>query len=115
MEYVRYTRNLLTPILPFRPPGVLSQRIQCPFGAEGQPGQFKIDDLYGERQVAIVPSVPDEGMQTGDSILSLVIGRVSRLMRNRFNSEKKRPILLLLDETRRIHGFNAAEFVSFAR
>ena len=115
MEYVRYTRNLLTPILPFRSPGVLSQRIQCPFGAEGQPGQFKIDDLYGERQVAIVLSVPDEGMQTGNSILSLVIGRVSRLMRDRFNSEKKRPILLLLDETRRIHGFNAAEFVSFAR
>jgi WD40 repeat protein len=115
MEYVRYTRNLLTPILPFRSPGVLSERIQCPFGAEGQPGQFLIDDLYGERQVAIVLSVPDEGMQTGDSILSLVIGRVSRLMRARFNAEKKRPILLLLDETRRIHGFNAAEFISFAR
>jgi len=113
--YVDYTHSILVALRPFERGGLLCERIQCPLSGSNAHRQFRLEDLDGERQVAIVLSVPGEGSPTANAVLAVVIGRVERLLRNRFKGKNRRPVFLLLDETTRIAGFDALNYVSFSR
>lgn len=111
------TRNLLTPLEPFSFGGTLYPRIAGRrLDGTAQPGrEFRLSELIGDEQAAIVLTVPRQDPQDADAVLSMVIARLTLLLYRRFTLRKPRPILLLLDETRRINAFDANEYVSFAR
>jgi hypothetical protein len=106
--YRQYTTALLSALEPFSPHGSLHQRVRS-FG----PGrQFDIEStLGGEARPVTVLLVARQQ-------LSLVVKRLQWFLFERMQAPEeaeKRPVLLLLDEARRIRDFDAAEYVTFAR
>jgi hypothetical protein len=114
--YRQYTTALLSALEPFSPHGTLHQRVRS-FG----PGrQFDIEGTLGgeARPVTVLLVAREQDLDKSTTVLSLVVKRLQWFLFERMQAPEeaeKRPVLLLLDEARRIRDFDAAEYVTFAR
>jgi hypothetical protein len=125
-RFREYTHPLVAALEPFSAHGTLHRRVRS-FVSKDENGHrstgrlFDLEDvLGGERNgpATIVMAARQQDLDKATTILSLTIKRLQWLLFDRMSEEKEaegRPILLLLDETRRIPDFDAAEYVSFAR
>jgi hypothetical protein len=87
---------------------------------ESRPGErhFRLADLAGPDPVALVLEVPAASVGDADTMLSVAIAWLESLVVERFyqaRGKRLQPVLLLLDETRRIRGFDAERYIAFAR
>ncbi len=112
--YQQYTAGIKQALEPFAPHGTLHKRI-CDNG----PGKlFRLEDLGAnepDEPVTILLAARQQDHVNAETVLALVMARLQQLLFDRMRLPDPRPILLLLDETRRIRGFKANEYVTFAR
>lgn len=110
-----YTTALLTALEPFSRHGTLHRKIR----SFGQGRSFDIEGTLGgeQRPVTIILEARQQDLEKSNAVLSLAIKRLQWFLFDRMGQADsgEQPILLLLDETRRIRDFDAAEYVTFAR
>jgi TraM recognition site of TraD and TraG len=113
--YREYTTGLLSALEPYSAHGTLHHRIRS-FG-EGR--LFDLEQVLGraDRPVTVILSARDQDLDKAAAVLSLTVKRLQWFLFNRMSQPDAadRPVLLLLDETRRIRDFDAAQYVTFAR
>jgi Type IV secretory system Conjugative DNA transfer len=115
--YGSYTIALTTALQPFAPKGTMHKRTSA---AEPGPGRmFDIETVLSEpgKPVTVIIAARQQDLQTAEAVLALLIKRMQWFLFSRMTQPDAgdRPILMLLDETRRIRDFDAAEFITFAR
>lgn len=106
--YQSLTVGILSSLRPFSKGGTLYDRIQ------GK-GDFSLDQLDGDEQVTIVLAARAQDLEDSATVVTLAMKRLQQLLFQRMGKKPARRILLLLDETRRIRGFKAGEYITFAR
>jgi hypothetical protein len=121
-SYRWMTENLVRSLKPFQAGGTLYSKVSG-FPSEGS---FDLDMLAGlnadatptGRQVTVILAARVQDMDDARTMLSLYITRLQQVLFDRIEALSKcelPPVLLLLDETRRIRNFKANEYVTFAR
>ena len=100
--------GLTTILAPFSEAGVLRER------TSGRT-DIRLEDVNANAPVTIVLAAREQDGEEARTVLSLVIKRLEQIFYARRKMNAQIPILLLLDETRRIRGFKPAEYVTFAR
>ena len=110
-----YTIGMLSALEPFAPNGTLHARTRS-FGTQPQ---FDLEGVLGgaRRPVTVILAARQQDLDKAEAVLALSIKRLQWFLFDRMSQPdaKQRPVLLLLDETRRIRDFDAAEYVTFAR
>ncbi len=110
-----YTIGMLSALEPFAPNGTLHARTRS-FGSQPQ---FDLEGVLGgeRRPVTVIMAARQQDLDKAEAVLALSIKRLQWFLFDRMSQAdaKDRPVLLLLDETRRIRDFDAAEYVTFAR
>lgn len=113
-RYQQYLVPILAALDPFRPSGYMAERVR----SHGAGREIRIDQLGRDGQAPVVLITARE---EDSSIATALLGVTMRRLRQAIDQRRNLPsaplgeILLLLDETRRIPGFDAAEFVSIVR
>ena len=110
-----YTTGILTALEPFSAHGTLHHRIRS-FGAGRL---FDLESALGgtRRPVTVILAARQQDLEKSDAVLAMAIKRIQWLLFDRMTQPdaENRPLLLLLDETRRIVDFNTADYIAFAR
>ncbi len=118
-EYQELTRAIVNALRPFSRYGTLYRRT----GGPPQPGAgaaFSLAELgRGTEPTTIVIAAREQDVGVAETVLRIVVTRLQQLLFDRFRQvqarEKIPPILLLLDETRRIPQFDPGRYITFAR
>lgn len=121
-SYRWLTENILAVLRPFRAHGLLGDKIS---GADRLP-RFNLEAVAGldtklepaSDQVTVLLSAREQEGDEAKTVLSMTMARLQKALFERMRhsgDSRMRPVLLLLDETRRIRNFKANEYVSFAR
>jgi len=77
---------------------------------------FTLDELDLEREpVTIILAAREQDVDDATTVVSMVVRRLQHTLFGRMTRDNARPIVLLLDETRRIRGFAPDEYITFAR
>jgi hypothetical protein len=117
--YLDYVAGIILALEPFARHGVLYRKIR-----DSGPGRrFSLSEIHRtieQQPAAIVLETREQEGESAWTILSLALKSIQPLIFNRWNlpreeREKLRPILLLLDETRRIRNFEADDYITVAR
>ena len=107
--YATLTIHLATALGPFYRYGVM-------YGRTSGRSDFRLSDLDGERQMTIILAAREHDGEDAQTVSAMVLKRLEQILKRRFDVEQPdHPILLLLDETRRIKGFSPGKYVTFAR
>jgi hypothetical protein len=110
-SYLDYTMGVVDALAPFAKDGALYPKIR-----DNGPGHlFSFEDLGKEEQVTIILAAREQDGAESEAIVSMAVTRLEQFLFERFKVSSPRPVLLLLDETRRIRGFKPHEYVTFAR
>ena len=109
----RYSYSLLmigitTLLAPFSEAGILKER------TSGRT-DFRLEDINEQKPVTFILAAREQDGEDSRTILSMVIKRLEHIFYDRRKLRSPTPVLLLLDETRRIRGFQPAEYITFAR
>jgi hypothetical protein len=108
-SYQSVTMGVAMTLAPFNRYGTLYRRS---FGR----GDFNLRDIDGEEQTTIVLAAREQDGEIAKTVLTAAVKRLEQILYDRRKNENpSRRILLLLDETRRIKGFDPADFITFAR
>ncbi len=112
--YFQYMIPILTALEPFRPSGFMAERVRS-----RDPDQEIRLDRFGREGAArvIILSAREQDSALAKAFLAMAMRRLRHALDERRNLPRDElgEVLLLLDETRRIEGFDAAEFVSIVR
>jgi hypothetical protein len=113
-SYRDYTQALVQALRPFARSGTMAGKVSD-FG----PGRlFRLEDLGKDEPHAPVTMILAAREQDGDkaeAVLAMTIARLQHLLFDRVRLKDPRPILLLLDETRRIRAFEPNKYITYAR
>jgi hypothetical protein len=112
--YRQYTQAIVTALEPFARHGTPYPKIR----SVGDGQQFALADLDRQDQkVTVLIAAREQDQEKASTVLSLSIKRLQQVLFNRIARSDKalKPVVLLLDETRRIRAFKANEYVTFAR
>lgn len=108
-SYASLTIHIITALMPFHRYGGLHSR------TSGK-SDFKLSDLDGAGQSTIVLAAREHDGEEAQVVSAIILKRLEQILKRRFSVEQPdRPILLLLDETRRIKGFSPGKYITFAR
>ena len=118
-EYQELTRAIVNALRPFSRYGTLYRRTGGP-PREDAGGAFSLADLgRGALPTTIVIAAREQDVGVAETVLRIVVTRLQQLLFDRFRQvqakERIPPILLLLDETRRIPQFDPGRYITFAR
>lgn len=105
-----YTVSILTALRPFARHGTLFQKVS---GVS----DFSLRDLNRGEQLTVVLAAREQDVGDAEVVLAAVIKRLEQIMyeRREIPPERRSRVLLLLDEARRIRGFQAGQYITFAR
>ena len=116
------TEQLTSALRPFRRGGLLYEKVS------GRPEieRFRLERLAGldpelnpsSQQTTLVLAAREQELDEAQTLLTLAIVKLQHALYERMRHTRTRPlapVLLLLDETRRIRNFKTNEYVSFAR
>ena len=113
-QFLDLAQGILTPLEPFAPGGILAGRVRD--SDDGSGGRlFRMEDLGRPEQVTIVLTAREQELDDSVAVVSMAVKRLQHLLFERMGARDPREVLLLLDETRRIRGFRAGEYITFAR
>ncbi len=109
----RYSYSLLmigvtTLLAPFSEAGILAER------TSGKT-DFRLEEINQKEPVTIILAAREQDGEDSRTVLSMVIKRLEHIFYDRRKLPSPTPVMLLLDETRRIRGFQPAEYITFAR
>jgi len=119
-SYRWLTESLVSALHSFKRGGPLYEKVS---GIEER--QFRLEWLAGydsegkprPEQVTVVVAARLQEEQDARVLLSAVMTKLEHALYNRFTDEYpgQRPVLMLLDETRRIKNFKANDYITYAR
>jgi len=113
--YRDYTQGMVTALEPFSRHGTLYDKIS----GSGPGRLFTLEELGRKcaEPVTILLTAREQDLEKATTVLALVINRLQHLLFDRMKEKEAEipRVLLLLDETRRIRGFEAARYITFAR
>ena len=107
-SYPHLMIGITTILAPFSAAGVLEARTR------GR-SDFRLEEINHDSPVTIILAAREQDGEEARTVLSMVIKRLEQILYDRRKLSQPRPVLLLLDETRRIRGFQPAEYITFAR
>jgi hypothetical protein len=107
-SYQHLMVGITTILAPFSEAGVLQARTR------GH-SDFRLEEMNLDSPVTFILAAREQDGEEARTILSMVIKRLEQILYDRRKLSQPRPVLLLLDETRRIRGFQPAEYITFAR
>lgn len=111
-----YTQSIVQAIEPFSRHGTLHRKVR-----DTGPGRlFALDDLgRGDEPVTIILAAREQDLEKAETLLALCVARLEHLLFDRMSPSRGpgplNPVLLLLDETRRIRAFEPNRYITFAR
>jgi len=142
-SYRTLTQSIVNALRPFSRFGTLHAKTGGARLDSGEPPlarYFSLEQLAGPAEpVTIILAAREQDLDDGTAILDLTVRKLQQLLFERMkradasggrlgptpagmspavataSDGRRRPILLLLDETRRIRGFKANEYITFAR
>jgi hypothetical protein len=76
---------------------------------------FSLEMLGGAEPVTIILAAREQDLDDATTVLAIAVRKLQQFLFERMKTPGLQPILVLLDETRRIRGFKANEYVTFAR
>ena len=106
--YQYLTSSITTLLRPFSQAGVLRSRTSGT-------SDFRLEEVNSDAAVTIVLAAHEQDGEEAKTVLSMVIKRLEQIFYDRRKLDSPIPVLLLLDETRRVRGFQPAEYITFAR
>jgi WD40 repeat protein len=110
------TWPIVNALRPFSRKGALYHKISGERRESKGARRFQIADLLKPEQMALILEVRAFDLQDADAVISMVMAYLQLLLFERQSVPgQKRPILLLLDETRRIRGFDANDYLAVMR
>jgi hypothetical protein len=110
-----YTQTIVTSLEPFAKHGTLYDRTR---GGSVSESNFSLDELDSTDQpVSIIMAAREQDLEKATTILALTVKRLQHILFERvdLDDDEVRPVLLLLDETRRIPTFEANKYITYAR
>jgi hypothetical protein len=122
-SYRWLTEQIVSALRPFRRNGLLYDKVS---GWRGFP-HFSLDCLTGldenqqpikGRQATVVIAAREQELDDAKTLLTLAIVKLEQALYDRMRhagTGQLTPVVLLLDETRRIRNFNVNDYVSYAR
>lgn len=110
-NYNDYTQGMVLALESFAT-GTLRDKVRD----VGAGSSFALEDL-GKEQVTIIFAAREQDAERSKAAVSMAIKKLQHYLFDRFDKDESelRPMLLLLDETRRIRGFDVGDYVTFAR
>lgn len=111
--YEDYVVRILDALDPFRPGGYMAARSR----SSGPGQEIRLDHFGRDRQQIVILSPREQDSSLATAVLGMAIRRLRDNLEERRNltPAQRGEVLLLLDETRRIPRFDAAEFASIVR
>ena len=112
--YRDYTQGMVAALEPFSRHGTLYRKVRDP----GPRRLFALEDLgRTDQPVTIILAAREQDLEKAETVLALAVKKLQQFLFGRFEKAEKdvRPVLLLLDETRRIRAFDANKYITFAR
>ena len=112
--YRDYTQGIVTALEPFSRHGTLYAKIRD----DGPGDLFSLEEVaQGGEQVTVILAAREQDLEKANTVLAMAVKRLQDLLFERVkHSDGELPrVLLLLDETRRIRGFEANKYVTYAR
>lgn len=113
-SYRQLTLSIAQALRPFSRSGTMAAKI----AAVGPGRLFRLADLdRGEPHppVTMILAAREQDGDKAELVLGMTIARLQQLLFDRVRLDEPRPILLLLDETRRIRGFEPNKYITYAR
>jgi hypothetical protein len=112
-NYQEFTQGLLTALAAFGRGGILHDKIRD--DVSSPPGRlFELEDLDRDEPVTIVMTAREQELDDAVTVVSMAVKRLQHILFGRMG-KRRRPVLLLLDETRRIRNFKPGQYITFAR
>ncbi|MHB8464954.1 MAG: type IV secretory system conjugative DNA transfer family protein [Acidimicrobiales bacterium] len=113
--YRYHTQSIVEALRPFASKGVLGRRVSGHRSRAGEGYSFSVDELLREEQTFILLEARELDVGSADAVVSLFVTHLQLTLNRRHGQRDARPILLLLDETARIRGFDAKKYVALCR
>jgi hypothetical protein len=107
-HYATLTIGITNLLRPFSEAGVLKAR------TSGR-SDFRLEEINGAAPVTIILAAREQDGEKAKTVLTFVIKRLEQIFYGRRKMTDPTPVLLLLDETRRIRGFEPDKYITFAR
>jgi TraM recognition site of TraD and TraG len=112
LGYRAYSQGLVSALEPFSEHGTLCRKVRD----RGEGELFSLEDLgRGDGPVTIILSAREQDLERAETVLAMAVRQLQHYLFERVNQDGVRPVLLLLDETRRIRSFEANRYITFAR
>jgi len=110
-SYKSLTQGIATALEPFSQTGDLVHRIR-----DTGPGRlFSFEQLGESKPVTIILAAREQDLEDSVTVVSMAVKKLQQFLFERMEVKNPRPVLLLLDETRRIRAFKTNEYITFAR
>jgi type IV secretory pathway TraG/TraD family ATPase VirD4 len=110
------TFNTVTALTAFSPKGALYDKIiGRPREGRSERVWFDIRDLFKPEPITVILEARTYDQKDADAVISMVIAHVQLLLEQRHVLEDPTPVLLLLDETTRIRGFDPHKYIEQER
>jgi|GEM_PF-3681350 len=112
-SYQDLTLQIANALEPFSRHGILYSKVSSDKSLSGK--LFSLEDLNSTEPITIIFAAREQDLDASTAVISMAIKRLQQLLFERMQQDNLTPILLLLDETRRIRSFKAGEYITFAR
>jgi TraM recognition site of TraD and TraG len=115
------TQGIVNALRPFSRFGTLYEKTGGEAGERAEYGPyFSLEELNAPKDssdppVTIILAARQQDLDDASTVVSIVVSKLQQFLFDRMGIANLRPVLLLLDETRRIKGFKANEYITFAR
>jgi len=111
-SYRDYTQSIVSALEPFSKHGTLSRKV----GDHGAGELFSLAELgRKDEPVTIIISAREQDLEKAETVLAMTVREVQHYFFERVSEDQPRPVLLLLDETRRIRAFDVNKYITIAR
>jgi hypothetical protein len=113
--YRYLTQGIVTALRAFSEKGVLGRKVSGSPSRKGEGYQFSISDLLGPEQTVIILEARELDVGSAEVLVSIAVTHLQLLLNRRHVQDNPLPVLLLLDETARINGFDAKKYIALGR
>jgi TraM recognition site of TraD and TraG len=118
--YRDFTQGIVLALEPFSRIGTLRANVSArgarrPDERATADRLFRLEELGGSEQVTIVLAARTHDGEKATTVASMAVKLLEHFLLERTEHPSPRRVLLLLDEARRVRGFKANEYITFAR
>jgi hypothetical protein len=113
--YRYFTQGIVNALEPFAARGVLGRKVSGAPLRRGDGVFFRLDQLLEPAQVVMILEARELDVGSAEAVVSLAVTHLQLLLNRRHGQAGARPILLLLDETARLRGFDPKKYVALCR